>query len=141
MKSLHLLLCGLFLVGFRLVNKGTGRKGARAFPIGPLLQGTGLGWGPNQSGEKIGYLPSGGGLSHLSRKADPRRSFRSSKADFFSRFPTIFQDDTFEGLYEYYGSMVSAQSDSATGLTVLNVSAFTAGEAQSLNAGLLDLSE
>lgn len=125
----------------RFVIKAPERKSARASPIGALLQGTGFGSGANQSSEIIGYLQSRDALSHLSRKADPRRAFRSSKADFFSRFPTIFQDDTFEGLYEYYGSMVSAQSDSATGLTVLNVSAFTAGEAQSLNAGLLDLSE
>ena len=125
----------------RFVIKAPERQQASGTALGTLLQTTGLGTGAEQSSEIIGYLRSRNALSDLSQTTDVRGAFASSEADFFSRFPQPFQNDTFEELYQYYGSMVSADSDPSTGLTVLNVSAHTAEEAQLLNAGLLSLSE
>lgn len=136
-----LLAADIYVSESRFVIKAPDRKSAGASPIGALLQGTGLSNGVEQSNEIIGYLESRDALSDLSRKVDVREVFGSAKADFFSRFPNMLQDDTFEDLYKYYGSMVSVRSDTSTGLTVLNVSAYTAKEAQLLNAGLLELGE
>ena len=125
----------------RFVIKAPERQQASSSSLSGLLQSTGLGTGAEQSSEIIGYLRSRDALSDLSTRADVSGAFGSSEADFLSRFPLLLQNDTFESLYEYYGSMVSAQSDPATGLTVLSVSAYTPEEAQELNTGLLDLSE
>ncbi len=125
----------------RFVIKAPERQKAGSSALGSLLQTSGLGTGTEQSSEIIGYLRSRDALSDLSEIVDVREAFGSDKADVFSRFPTLLHDDTFEDLYKYSRSMISTQADPSTGLTVLKVSAYTAQEAQQLNAGLLGLSE
>lgn len=125
----------------RFVIKAPERQQVGNSTLGSLLQGTGLGSGTEQASEISGYLRSRDALSDLSDKVDVRGAFGSPEADIFSRFPLLSQSDTFEDLYVYYRSMVSVQPETETGLTILSVSAFTPEEAQSLNAGLLDLSE
>lgn len=136
-----LIAADIYVSESRFVIKAPERSVSAPSTIGSLLQSTGLGSGAEQSSEIIGYLRSRDALSDLSKKADVRGAFASSEADFLSRFPTLLQDDTFEDLYQYYGEMVGVQTDASTGLSVLNVSAYTAEEAQLLNAGLLDLGE
>lgn len=125
----------------RFVIKAPERKANSAGALGSLLQTTGLGSGADQANEILGYMRSRSALSDLSKRVDVRGAFSSSEADIFGRFPLIYQSDTFEDLYDYYGSMATAQSDSETGLTVLSVNAFTPEEAQMLNMGLLKLGE
>src|SRR4029079_8880144 len=60
---------------------------------------------------------------------------------FLSRFPRPFREDKFENLYRYYGSMVGADTDPASGMALLQVKAFTANDAYEMNERLLDLSE
>jgi len=136
-----LIAADIYVSESRFVIKAPERNVSAPSTIGSLLQSTGLGSGAEQSSEIIGYLRSRDALSDLSKKTDVRAAFASNEADILSRFPTILQNDTFEDLYEYYGSMVGVQTDTSTGLSVLNVSAYTAEEAQVLNAGLLDLGE
>ncbi|MEM7701104.1 MAG: capsule biosynthesis protein [Pseudomonadota bacterium] len=125
----------------RFVIKAPDRQKTNASALGSLLQTTGLGSGAEQASEIIGYLRSRNALSDLNSRTNVREAFASSEADFFSRFPLLYQDDSFEALYEYYGSMVATQSDTETGLTVLRVQAHTAEDARTLNTGLLGLSE
>lgn len=125
----------------RFVIKAPERKANSAGALGSLLQTTGLGSGADQANEILGYMRSRSALSDLSERVDVRGAFSSPEADIFGRFPLIYQNDTFEDLYDYYGSMATAQSDSETGLTVLSVNAFTPEEAQMLNMGLLNLGE
>jgi capsular polysaccharide transport system permease protein len=125
----------------RFVIKAPDRKQAAGSSLGAILQSTGLGGGEEQAGEIIGYLQSRDALSDLSERVPVQDAFSSSRADYFSRFPLIYQSNTFEDLYEYYLSMVSVLPDSETGLTVLKVNAFSPEEAQALNLGLLELSE
>lgn len=125
----------------RFVIKAPDQRRTSGNPLGAFLQGTGFGGGEEQSGEIIGYLQSRNALSDLSERVDVRSAFASPEADFFSRFPRMFESNTFEGLFHYYKSMVSAQPDATTGLTTLSVKAFAPGEAQALNLGLLELSE
>lgn len=125
----------------RFVIKAPDRQRGSGTSLGTLLQSTGLGNGQEQASEIIGYLRSRDALVELSERTDVREAFGSPEADFLSRFPLIYQGNSFEDLYAYYGSMVSAMRDSETGLTVLRVDAFTPEEAQALNLGLLTLSE
>lgn len=125
----------------RFVIKAPERQQSGNSAFSSLLQGTGLGSGAEQSSEILGYLRSRDALADLSETTDVRGAFASSEADFLSRFPLIYQGDSFEDLYEYSQSMISAQTDPETGLTVLKVNAYTAEEAQRLNAGLLSQSE
>lgn len=125
----------------RFVIKAPDQQQASTGSLGSLLQGGSLGSGEEQENQIVGYLRSRDALADLSERMDMRATFASSEADFLSRFPLIYQSDSFEGLYEYYGSMVSAMPDSSTGLTILTTNAFTPQEAQQLNLGLLDLGE
>ena len=125
----------------RFVIKAPERPKSGPSGLGALLQGTGIGLGQEQNNEIVSYLRSRDALSALAETTDVRGAFASEEADFVSRFPQFWQSDNFESLYEYYGSMVSSAPDPDTGLTVLRVQAYTAEEAQALNAGLLELSE
>ena len=125
----------------RFVIKAPDRKGGGGSPLSSLLQSTGLGSGEEQASEIVGYLQSRDALADLSVRSNVRAVFQSEHADFLSRFPRLFQGQSFEDLFEYYKSMVSISPDPNTGLTVLEVSAYTPKEAQELNIGLLSLSE
>lgn len=135
------IAANIYVSESRFVIKAPERSQSSGSAIDGLLQSTGLGSGTEQASEIIGYLRSRNALSDLSQRIDVRAAFGSNEADILSRFPLLYQSDTFEDLYEYYGTMVTTQPDSETGLTVLSVSAFTPQEAQALNAGLLNLSE
>lgn len=125
----------------RFVIKAPDSKQGGGATLGSLLQSTGLGSGEEQASEILGYISSRDALADLSKRVAVRQAFASQEADFLSRFPLIYQRDSFEDLYKYYGSMVSALPDTTTGLNILEVSAFTPEEAQALNRGLLELSE
>tara|TARA_R100001129_G_scaffold11038_1_gene7272 strand:- start:16583 stop:17746 length:1164 start_codon:yes stop_codon:yes gene_type:complete len=125
----------------RFVIKAPNKRQSSGGSLGALLQTTGLSSGEAQAGEIIGYLHSRDALKDVSDRIDVRAVFASPEADYFSRFPLFYQRDTFENLYEYYRSMVSAMPSAETGLTELTVKAYTPEEAQALNLALLDLSE
>ncbi|MBD2841031.1 capsule biosynthesis protein [Erythrobacter rubeus] len=125
----------------QFVIKAPDQKRASTGSLGALLQGTGLGGGQEQASEIIGYIKSRDALAGLTQRTDVRGAFASQEADFLSRFPLIYQSGSFEDLYAYYGSMVTALPDPETGLTQLSVKAFTPEEAQAINLGLLQLSE
>ena len=124
----------------RFVIKAPNKRQSSGGSLGALLQTTGLSSGEAQAGEIIGYLHSRDALKDVSDRIDVRAVFASPDADYFSRFPLIYQSDTFENLYEYYRGMVSAMP-AETGLTELTVKAYTPEEAQALNFALLNLSE
>lgn len=125
----------------RFVIKAPDRKNSGGSPLSSLLQSTGLGSGEEQASEIVGYLQSRDALADLSKRTGVRAAFSSEHADLLSRFPLLFRGQSFEDLYEYYKSMVRTAPDPNTGLTVLEVSAYTPREAQALNIGLLKLSE
>ena len=123
------------------VIKAPNKQAASSTSIGSILQRTGLGGGQEQSNEIIGYLHSRDALADLSESIDVRAAFSSAKADPFSSFPQPWQTGSFEDLYTFYLSRVSAMPDPAGGLTQLKVEAFSPQDAQVINLGLLKLSE
>lgn len=136
-----LIASDIYISESRFVIKAPDRKQQSMSSLSSFIESTGLGGGKEQTSEIIDYLRSRDALNDLSRRVDVRAAFAAPEADWLSRFPLPFQDATFENLYKYYGSMVSAQRDAETGLTILTVNAFRAEDARAVNAGLLNLSE
>lgn len=125
----------------RFVIKAPDRRSKSIGSLSSFIASTGLGGGQEQSSEILGYLRSRDALRDVSKDIDVRKVFSDPSADWISRYPALFHEDNFENLYQYYTSMVAAQPDVDTGLTVLTVNAFRPEDAAALNRALLGLSE
>ena len=123
------------------IIKSPGQKTVPTVSLANLIQTSGLSAGQEQTKEVLQYIRSRSAVRDLEKQTDVRARFSSRGADFLSRFPRPFGDSSFEGFYRYYGSMVGAKLDDETGLAVLDVRAFTPGDAYELNTKLLNLSE
>jgi len=123
------------------VIKSPGQKSAPTLSLANLVQTSGLSSGQEQTKEVLQYIRSRNALQDLQARTDVRAKYSSRGADFLSRFPLPFHDNSFESLYRYYGSMVGANVDTDSGLAVVEARAFTPQDAYEINARLLDLSE
>jgi len=123
------------------VIKSPGQKGAPTLSLANLVQTSGLSAGQEQTKEVLQYIRSRSAVRDLEAQTDVRARYSKRGADFLSRFPRPFADSSFESFYRYYGSRVAADLDQESGLAVLEVRAFTPGDAYDLNARLLSLSE
>jgi capsular polysaccharide transport system permease protein len=87
------------------------------------------------------YLQSRDAVRLLEARV-PLRSFYSQETiDPLSRFPYPWESDSFESLYDYFQSRVSVIRNSATGITVLRVTAFSGAAAAEIAKNLLAMSE
>lgn len=125
----------------RFVIKSPDQKRSQISSLANLIQTTGLSGGQEQTNEVLAFVRSRDALRELERNPGIRAKFSSSAADIFSRFPQPLTNGSFEDLYRYYGKMVGASLDSETGTAVLQVKAYSAEDAYSINRQLLDLSE
>ncbi|WP_338503361.1 capsule biosynthesis protein [Sphingomonas kaistensis] len=123
------------------VIKAPGQKAASTLSLANIIQTTGLSSGGEQTREIIAYVRSRNALADLNKQGDLRTLYSERGADFLSRFPRPWQTNSFEDLFKYYGSMVSADIDSESSMAVLQVKAFRPEDAQQINARLLNLSE
>lgn len=125
----------------RFVIKSPDQKRSQMSTLANLIQTTGLSGGQEQTNEVLAFVHSRDALKALEEQADVRVRFMDRNADFLSRFPRPFDDNSFEHLYKYYGKMVDARLDTETGTAVITAKAFTAKDAYEINRHLLDLSE
>ena len=123
------------------VIKSPSQKGLPTLSLANLVQTSGLSGSQEQTKEVVEYIRSRDALADLDKQARVRGMFSDKGADFLSRFPRPFQEGSFESLYRYYDSMVSADVDTESGLAVVETRAFTSNDAYTINARLLDLSE
>lgn len=123
------------------VIKSPAQKSVPTLSLANLVQTSGLSAGQEQTKEVLQYIRSRNALQDLLRDTDVRKMYSSRGADFLSRFPQPVHDASFENFYRYFGSMIGADTDPDSGLAVLEVRAFTPGDAVSLNTKLLNLSE
>jgi capsular polysaccharide transport system permease protein len=123
------------------VIKSPGKTSVPSLSLANLVQSGGLAAGKDQTQEVLQYIRSRNGLRDLAATTDIRAKFERRGADLLSRLPVAFGDRSFESLYRFYGSMVSASLDPDSGLAVVETRAFTARDAYQINAKLLDLSE
>jgi len=130
-----------YLSESRFVIKNPTQRPGQVTTIASLLQTTGLSGGEEQTNEVLDYVRSRNALADLQKRVDVRARFGRREIDWLARFPAPWREDGFENLYRYYGGRIDAHLDNETGTAVLRVRAFTAGDAQEINAALLDLSE
>ena len=125
----------------RFVIKAPGQKSMPSATLANLIQTSGFVGGEQETKEVLDYVRSRDALTDLQRQMNFRARYENSGADFLSRFPRPFHEPTFENLFKYYQSMVSAGTDSESGVAVLEVHAFRPEDAQKINTRLLSLSE
>lgn len=125
----------------RFIVKGRSERSDQLTGIASLIQTGGLSPGQEQTSEVIDYIKSRNALAELQRRIKVESKYELTGIDLFSRYPFFWKSDRFENLYQYYLNKISAKVDSETGLAVLNVRAFSPGDAKQINAVLLDLSE
>jgi capsular polysaccharide transport system permease protein len=136
-----LIASDVYISQSSFVIKSPGQRAAPTMSLANLVQTSGLSAGQEQTKEIVGYIRSRTGLKDLQTQVDVEQYYSARGADFLSRFPGPFDSDTFEDLYHYYQSRVSADIDKESGLAMLRVQAFTPDDAFRMNARLLDLSE
>lgn len=125
----------------RFVIKSPDQKRAQSTTLASIIQTTGLSAGQEQTNEVLDYIRSRDALRDLSKQMDVRGKFTRPEADSLSRYPSVFQNDSFENLYRYYGKMVTAKLDHDTGTAILTIKGFTPQDAHDIGEGLLVLSE
>jgi capsular polysaccharide transport system permease protein len=109
-----------------------------------LLQSTGLMSNTDDGANSVhDYILSRDALRELDAKLDMNRMFSSHGIDFLNRFRgLLYWRNNFEWLYLYYGDrIVDADLDTSTSITTLTVRAFSAEDAQRINAMLVGLAE
>jgi capsular polysaccharide transport system permease protein len=109
--------------------------------FGALLQGTGFSRAQDDTYPVIDYIESRDALAELNRDGDVSRNY-GEQGDWLSRFGALGFDKSFESLWKYYSKhIVHAELDSTSSIVTLQTRAYTADEAQKLNAQLLSMSE
>lgn len=137
----ELIAADVYVSESRFVIKSPGQRQVQVSALASLIQSTGLTAGQEQANEVKDYLQSRNALGELQRRIDFRRKAMSVRADRLSRFPLLWDTDSFEDLYKFYKSVVLVRSDPETNAVVLEVRAFEPDDAHDINAQLLSLSE
>lgn len=125
----------------RFVIKAPGQKSMPTGTLANLIQTSGFVGGEQETKEVMDYIRSRDALADLQRQMNVRALYGDAGADFLSRFPRPFRERSFEGLFKYYQTMVSASPDAESGMAVVEVRAFRPEDARNINARLLQLSE
>lgn len=125
----------------RFVIKAPGQKSMPGGTLANLIQSSGFSGGEQETKEVIDYIKSRDALSDLQRQIDIRDRYQNAGADFLSRFPRPFADASFENLFKYYRTKISAAPDNESGVAVLEVRAFRPEDSRLINQKLLALSE
>jgi capsular polysaccharide transport system permease protein len=130
----------IFISESRFLVRSPQRQ-AQAGLFGEILQGSGLTHSQDDSYSVRDYILSRDALHVLDAKLGVQKAFTSSQIDPIDRFPGLLRSKSFEDFYRYYGRHVDVEYDSASSISTLTVRAFTARDAQSINALLLQMSE
>ncbi|MFM0161105.1 hypothetical protein [Paraburkholderia sediminicola] len=109
--------------------------------VSALLQGSGLSRSTDDTYAVNDYIVSRDALAALNKNDAFANAYGSEHGDFLSRFGNFPQQRTFEDLLRYFRRRVLVQYDTETGITTLEVHAFTAADAQTINQHLLELGE
>jgi len=125
----------------RFVIKSPNQKQGQVSTLANLVQTTGLSGGQEQTNEVLAFTRSRDALKALEKNPGIREKFASPQADFLSRFPQPFADNSFESLFKFYTKMVDTRLDTETSTATIKVKAFTAEDAYRINSRLLNLSE
>jgi capsular polysaccharide transport system permease protein len=107
--------------------------------FGSLLQNSGITRSQDDTFSVQEYIRSRQALKELAERLPVRAIFGSPQADWLTRFPRSWENNSEEELYSYYSDRVSVIHNDTTGITVLRTTAFHAKDAADLNNSLLTL--
>lgn len=139
-----LLYFGLFASGVYVSeSRFIVRSQDKAAPtaLGLLLNNAALNHGTPESSAAQSYLISRDALAALNRGNAYARAYTRPGISWFDRFDPTGWMGSFEDLYRYYTGHVRVDSDSAAGITILTVRAYTPADARDFNAALLHMAE
>jgi capsular polysaccharide transport system permease protein len=80
-------------------------------------------------------------LQRIDAQLPLNKAFGRHDVDMFSRFDGFGLDNSFEALYLYYQKRIALDLDTASSISTLRVSAFTAVDANRINTMLLEMGE
>ena len=109
--------------------------------LGALLQGAGFSRSQDDTYTVHDYMHSRDALHKLDEALDLKKVYSNSTIDIFSRFSAIGGDKSFEALYKYFQKMLGIELDTASSISTLKVSAYTADDAYRINGMLLEMGE
>ncbi len=109
--------------------------------LGSIFQGGTFSRSQDDSYSVHDYMLSRDALQELQRTIDIEKMYSRDHIDSISRFPTPFNDDTFEALYKYYRDRVSVDFDTSSSITTLRTRAYASADSHRVNAALLALGE
>ncbi|NDW03812.1 hypothetical protein [Jiella pacifica] len=138
------LVTGIYL-GFFAADRYTSeasyviRKGGSPLTAGAALPG--LGRSDDSSEAIVVFFQSRDATDHLAEDVDLKAKLMHPSADVMSGYPGIFYDETKEGLYEAMRDAIEVRIDADTGISRLEVTAFTPQDAQELATALLKEAE
>lgn len=109
--------------------------------LGSILSGSGFARSQDDAFSVQDYVLSRDALQELDQKLQVRNAYKAQNIDVFSRFPGIFEDDSFESLYKYYSRQILISHDSASNISTLKVRAFDSAQSHAINELLLNMGE
>lgn len=106
--------------------------------LAQLLNTFGVSRAADETSAVESFLKSRGVIENVNAHVDLRKAYGSHEADVFSRFPRLWERDSFESLFNYTRGYFNIVKDSTSGVTRLDVSAFDPASAQQISAAMLD---
>ncbi|WP_353227694.1 hypothetical protein [Novosphingobium sp.] len=129
----------VYVAESRFIVRGQDRATPTA--LGLLLNNAALNHGTPESSAAQSYLLSRDALGALNHDHAFAHAFARPGIARLDRFDPFGLTGSFEDLYAYYQQHVRVDTDTAVGITVLTVRAYTAADAHRFNAQLLQLAE
>ncbi len=109
--------------------------------LGALLQGGSFARAQDDTYSVHDYVLSRDALRELETKLGVQKIFSSQDIDPFDRFTSLEWDLSFESFYKYFRKRIGVEYDTVSAITILTVHAYTAEDAQKINALLLSMGE
>ncbi|TFF25422.1 hypothetical protein E3C22_08695 [Jiella endophytica] len=100
-----------------------------------------LGRSDESSEAIIVFFQSRDAADHLARNADLKAKLMHPSADFLSAYPGLFYHDGNEGLYRAMKDAIEIELNPDTGISTLQVTAFTPEDAREINVAMLNEAE
>lgn len=130
-----LLVSDQYISETRFVIRSMANTGLSGLSI--MTQNQGLARTEDDTNLVNEFLQSRDAIRLLAEKDKLLDALSNPAADIFHAFPTIFSGSTKEDLYQHYSAFIDVSYKASTGITTLQVRAFTPEDAQRLAKALL----
>ena len=129
----------IYISEARFVVRSPQRQTATGF--GEFMQHAGFSRSDDDTYSVRDYMLSRDALKRLDEQFSMSSLYGEGRGDFFTRFPWIDFDTSFEALHRYYQKRVQIDIDPSASISTLRVQAFTREDAFRINEMLLEMGE